>query len=399
MPSLSLRATAIESSRTIAMNQRARELKGAGIDIIDLTVGEPDFRPPRAVLEAASRAALSGADRYTPVAGLPALRAAAASDLHEDGGLPCRPEDIIVTPGAKNGLSTAILALINPGDEAIIPLPAWPSYAELVKLAGGLPVGLPTSPACGYKLTPDVLEAALGPRTRLLVLCSPSNPTGAVYSAAELEGLARSLERHPNVWILSDEVYRRIRYVPDVPSPASLPLFRDRCAVIRGLSKSHAMTGWRIGFVAGPERFIQACTAIQGQTVTCAAAISQLAGIAALAGDQAEAHAMVSAYEVRRRNFVAALGSIPGFEIALPDGAFYAYPEISGLLGRTWKGITLNTSDDVALFLLEEARVAVVPGSAFGDDSTLRLSFAAADDALSSAVTRIAQATTLLYGR
>jgi aspartate aminotransferase len=399
MPSISSRALAIEPSRTIVFNQRARELKAAGQDIIDLTVGEPDFRPPTAVLEAAAAAVLKGADRYTPVAGLPELRRAAADMYRLYKGLDYAPEQIVVSCGAKNGIANAMLALVNPGDEVIVPLPAWPTYTEMAKLAGGTPVTIPSDAASGYKLDPDRLKAALSTRSRLLVLGTPSNPTGAVYTLAELEALARVLEAYPDVWILSDEVYSRIRYVPEVPSPAVIPSLKDRCVIIDGLSKSHAMTGWRIGFSAAPAVVTNACVAIQGQTVTCAPGISQLAGIAALAGDQSPVDAMVAAYTARRSSFITSLRAVPGFIVPQPDGAFYAWPDVTGLFGASWKGKTLENVDDVAFFLLEEARVALVPGSAFGDPASLRFSFAASDTLLASAANRIAEAAASLHDR
>ena len=399
MPSISNRASAIQPSRTIAFNQRARELKAAGQDIIDLTVGEPDFRPPAAVLEAAAAAVIKGADRYTPVAGLPELRRGAADMYRQYKGLDYAPEQIVVSCGAKNGIANAMLALVNPGDEVIVPLPAWPTYTEMARLAGGKPVTIPSDAASGYKLDPDRLKAALSPRSRLLVLGTPSNPTGAVYTLAELQALARVLEDYPEVWILSDEVYSRIRYVPEVPSPAVIPSLKDRCVIIDGLSKSHAMTGWRIGFSAAPASVTAACIAIQGQTVTCAPGISQVAGIAALTGDQSPVDVMVAAYTARRTDFITSLRAVPGFIVPQPDGAFYAWPDVTGLFGLPWKGKAMENVDDVALFLLEEARVALVPGSAFGDPASLRFSFAASDALLASAANRIREAAASLHDR
>ena len=305
----------------------------------------------------------------------------------------------LVNSGAKNGIANAMLALVNPGDEVIVPLPAWPTYTEMAKLAGGTPITIPSDAASGYKLDPDRLKAVLGPKSRLLVLGTPSNPTGAVYTLAELQALARVLEAYPEVWILSDEVYSRIRYVPEVPSPAVIPSLKDRCVIIDGLSKSHAMTGWRIGFSAAPAPVTAACVAIQGQTVTCAPGISQLAGIAALTGDQSPVNAMVAAYTARRSSFIASLRTAPGFKVPDPDGAFYAWPDVTGLFGLPWKGKVLESVDDVALFLLEEARVALVPGSAFGDPASLRFSFAASDALLASAANRIREAAASLHDR
>ncbi len=399
MSVLSSRAAGIEPSRTIAMNQRARELSAAGRDIVDLTVGEPDFHPPANVREAATRAIAEGADRYSPVAGELPLREAVARKLLRDSGLSYPVTRILISCGAKSALSNALLALAGPGDEVLIPTPAWLSYAEMAKLAGAVPVFEPTSAADGYKLRPERLAAALTPRTRVLVLCTPSNPTGAVYSRAELEALAAVLASHPDVWIISDEVYERIRYVPEVPSPASLPRLADRVVIVGGLSKSHAMTGWRLGFLAGPKAVVDACVAIQGQTTTCASSISQRAGLAALDGDQAPVAAMAAAFRVRRDRAFARLSAVPGFKLGAPDGAFYLFPDVSALFGSEWRGVRIESSDDFCLYLLEEAGVALVPGSAFGDDACVRMSFAASDATIDQALDRIEAAVLALGNR
>lgn len=390
MPGLADRTRIIEPSRTIAMNQRARDLAASGLDIADLTVGEPDFHPPENVRSAAARAIADGADRYTPVAGYPELRQAVSRKLLRENGLSYPASQVMVSCGAKSCLANAVLALVGPGDEAIIPVPAWSTYSEIVKLAGGIPVFVPTSASGGYKLSPESLAAALTPRTRLLILCTPSNPTGAVYSRPELEALASVLEGAPETWILSDEVYERIRYVPEVPSPASIPSLAHRCAVVNGLSKSHAMTGWRIGFLAGPRPLVDACIALQGQTTTCASSISQKASLAALETDPSVIDAFVAAFARRRERAAAALRSIPGVSLVDPDGAFYLYPDFSSYLGTPWRGRSVASSDDLALFLLEEARAAFVPGSAFGPGAgeSVRISFAAADERIDAALGR-----------
>jgi aspartate aminotransferase len=439
MSTISSRARAVEPSRTIAFNQRARELKAAGRDIIDLTVGEPDFHPPRPVLEAAAAALVANptgmpagagaisagattagaattgattagaattgattagvakplaasADRYTPVPGLPELRSAAADWLSQGKGFPLKADDLLVTCGAKSGIATAMLALLDPGDEVLIPLPAWPTYAEMAKLAGGVPIGIPTAAQDGFRLDPERLRVAISPRTRMLVLCSPANPTGAVYNLAQLEDLASVLAGRPDIWVLSDEVYNTIRYVPDVPSPGIIPSLRERLVLIDGLSKSHAMTGWRIGFLWAPPTLAKACIAIQGQTITCAPAISQIAAITALRTDQSVLDTMVAAYANRRAFFCALLQQSPGLDVRLPEAAFYAYPGVTRLFGSVWQGKPIDSSDAVALYLLETAGVAVVPGSAFGDDGSMRISFAAADSLLEAAGQRIVEA-------
>lgn len=390
MPGLAERTRILEPSRTIAMNQRARDLAASGLDIADLTVGEPDFHPPENVRAAAARAIAEGADRYTPVAGHPELREAVSRKLLRENGLSYPASQVMVSCGAKSCLANAVLALVGPGDEAVIPVPAWSTYAEIVKLAGGVPVLVPTTAAEGYKLRPAALAAALSSRTRLLILCTPSNPTGAVFTRPELEALAAILERFPETWILSDEVYERIRYVPEVPSPASLPALADRCVVVNGLSKSHAMTGWRIGFLAGPRPLVDACIALQGQTTTCASSISQKASLAALETDPTVIDAFVAAFARRRERATAILRSIPGVRLVNPDGAFYLYPDLSSFLGAPWRGQTIASTDDLALFLLEEARAAFVPGSAFDPSArgTVRISFAAADERIDAALMR-----------
>lgn len=396
MSALSSRAAGIEPSRTIAMNQRARDLAATGRDIIDLTVGEPDFHPPAHVRDAAARAIAEGADRYTPVAGETVLREAVSRKLLRDSALSYPATQILVSCGAKSALYNTVLALAGPGDEVLIPTPAWLSYAEMARLAGASPQFLRTTASDGYKLRPEALAAAITPRTRVLMLCTPSNPTGAVYTRAELDALASVVARFPDVWIISDEVYERIRYVPDVASPASIPAIADRVIVVGGLSKSHAMTGWRLGFLAGPRPVVDACVAIQGQTTTCASSISQRAGLAALDGDQAPVAAMVAAFRARRDRACSRLAAIPGLKVRAPDGAFYLFPDVSAFFGSEWRGVRIESSDDFCLYLLEEAGVALVPGSAFGDDACIRMSFAASDAAIDSALDRIESAVAAL---
>lgn len=396
MSALSSRAASIEPSRTIAMNQRARDLAAAGRDIIDLTVGEPDFHPPAHVRDAAARAIAEGADRYTPVAGETVLREAVSRKLFRDSALSYPASQILVSCGAKSALYNTVLALAGPGDEVLIPTPAWLSYAEMARLAGASPLFLRTTASDGYRLRPEALAAAITPRTRVLMLCTPSNPTGAVYTRAELDALASVLARFPDVWIISDEVYERIRYVPDVPSPASIPAIADRVIVVGGLSKSHAMTGWRLGFLAGPRPVVDACIAIQGQTTTCASSISQRAGLAALDGDQSPVSAMAAAFRARRDRACGRLAAIPGLKASAPDGAFYLFPDVSAFFGSAWRSGRIESSDDFCLYLLEKAGVALVPGSAFGDDACVRMSFAASDAAIDSALDRIESAVAAL---
>jgi aspartate aminotransferase len=390
---LSARVRNLSPSRTIAMNQRARKLREAGVDVIDLTVGEPDFPTPEAVREAAKRAIDEGNNLYTPVAGYNDLREAVSRKLMRENGLDYPASLVMASAGAKHCLANALLALVDPGDEVILPAPHWVSYAELAKLAGGLPVSLPTLASEGYKLRPEALEAAITPRTKALVLCSPSNPTGAVYSAEELAALAAVLERHPRVWAVSDEVYEHIDYTgrPHA-SLASAPSLRDRTVLVNGVSKAYAMTGWRIGYLAGPAPLVKACVDLQGQMTTNASSIAQRAAFAALESGTSLIGGMQEAFRRRRALVLAGASALPGLELVEPEGAFYIFPDVSSYFGRKAGATAIAGSDDFAEYLLDEARVAVVPGSAFGDDRCLRLSFAASDARLAAALERMGEA-------
>jgi aspartate aminotransferase len=390
---LSARVRSLSPSRTIAMNQRARSLRESGVDVVDLTVGEPDFPTPERVREAAKRAIDEGNNFYTPVAGYGDLREAVSAKLRRENGLDYPASRVMVSGGAKHCIANALLALIDPGDEVVIPAPHWVSYTELVKLAGGIPLSLPTAPSEGYKLKPEALEAAMSPRTKALILCSPSNPTGAVYSRAELEALAAVLERRPRAWVLSDEVYEHIDYTgrPHA-SPAAIPALADRTVLVNGVSKSYAMTGWRIGYLAGPAGLVKACIDLQGQMTTNASSIAQRAALAALESGTSLIGGMLAAFRKRRDMVVRAARSLPGFSLAEPEGAFYIFPDVSAHFGKAWGGKAMKGSDDFAEFLLDEARVAVVPGSAFGEDSSIRISFASSDERLSAAFERIGEA-------
>jgi aspartate aminotransferase len=375
------------------MNQRARGLRESGVDVIDLTVGEPDFPTPAPVREAAKRAIDEGNNLYTPVAGYNDLREAVSAKLARENGLSYPASRVMVSGGAKHCIANALLALIDPGDEVVIPAPHWVSYSELVKLAGGVPVSLSTRASEGYKLKPEALEAATSGRTKALILCSPSNPTGAVYSARELSGLAAALERRPRAWVLSDEVYEHIDYTGSPhASPAAIPAIADRTVLVNGVSKSYAMTGWRIGYLAGPEALVKACISLQGQMTTNASSIAQRAALAALESGTTLIGGMLEAFRRRRDLVVAGARALPGFGLIEPEGAFYIFPDVSAHFGRVWGGRAIGGSDDFSEFLLEEARVAVVPGSAFGDDSSIRISFASSDERLADALERIGAA-------
>jgi aspartate aminotransferase len=390
---LSARARNLSPSRTIAMNQRARALKEGGADVIDLTVGEPDFPTPEPVREAAKRAIDEGHNFYTPVAGYNDLREAVSRKLSRENGLDYPASRVMVSAGAKQCVANALLALAGPGDEVVIPAPHWVSYAELVKIADGVPVSPPTRASEGYKLSAGALEAAIGPRTKALVLCSPSNPTGAVYSRAELESLAAVLERNPRVWVVSDEVYEHIDYTGrEHASPASIPSIAERTVLVNGVSKSYAMTGWRIGYLAGPADLVKACVDLQGQMTTNASSIAQRAALAALESGTSLIGGMLDAFRRRRDLVVGLARKLSGFDALEPEGAFYLFPDVSAHFGKKWRGKPIAGSDDFAEFLLEEALVAVVPGSAFGDDRSIRISFASSDEKLVAAFGRMGEA-------
>jgi aspartate aminotransferase len=394
---LSARVRYLAPSRTIAMNQRARELRAAGADVIDLTVGEPDFPTPGAVREAAKRAIDEGHNLYTPVAGYDDLRAAVTRKLARENGLAYQASEVMVSAGAKQCIANAILALVDPGDEVLIPAPHWVSYGELVRIAGGLPVSLPTRASEGYKLRAEDLERAAGDRVKAIILCSPSNPTGAVYSRPELEALAAVLERRPRIWVVSDEVYEHIDYTGNPhASLAAFPSLRERTVLVNGVSKSYAMTGWRIGYLAGPRTLVKACADLQGQMTTNATAIAQRAALAALDSGTSLIGGMLEAFR-RRRGLVCGLArELPGLALGEPEGAFYLFPDASAHYGKRWTASagerTISSSDDLAEYFLEAAGVAIVPGSAFGEDRCFRLSFASSDEKLAAGLKRMGEA-------
>ena len=391
MEELSARARGLVPSATIAMNRRARELAAAGRDVIDLSVGEPDFPTPPFVREAAKAAIDAGYSRYTPVAGYPELRDAVRRKLARENGLDYADPEVMVSCGAKHSIANVLLALVDPGDEVLIPAPYWVSYAELARLAGGIPVILPTRAAEGWKLDPATLKAALGPKSRVLVLCSPSNPTGAVYGAQELAALAAELEGADRLWVLSDEIYEHISMSGSHASPASIPSLRDRCALVNGVSKSYAMTGWRIGYLAAPETLVRACTDIQGQMTTNASSIAQRAAMAALDGGAAAVAEMAAAFRHRRGLALAAAAALPGSSIVPPEGAFYLFPDLSSHFGKSLGARKVLGSAGLCSLFLEEAGVATVPGAAFGEDACVRISFASSEEKVAEGIRRMAE--------
>ena len=394
---LSERINRLATSATLAMSQKSAELKAQGVDIINMSVGEPDFNTPDAIKTAAKQAIDDNWSRYSPVPGYLDLREAICEKLRCENGLEYTPAQIVVGNGAKQAVCNTLLALINPGDEVIIPAPYWVSYPDMVLLADGRPVFVAAPIEQDFKMTPAQLEAAITPRTRALILCSPSNPTGAVYSAEEMEGLAEVLRRYPDIVVIADEIYEHINYVGTHASIAACPGMKDRCAVINGVSKAYAMTGWRIGFVAAPLALAKGISKLQGQYTSGPCSISQKAAAFAFAADQTPVEEMRLAFERRKELIVRLAREIPGFEVNNPDGAFYLFPKISSFFGKTDGTTTIHDSNDFALYLLEAAHVAGVGGASFGDPDCYRLSYATSDENIVEAMQRIKVACARLH--
>lgn len=380
------------ASATLAMAAKATELKAQGIDIISLSLGEPDFSPPAHVLEAAHQALDGDYHKYTTVDGYRDLREAACRKFERDNGLSYTPEQIVVSTGAKQCLANLALVLIDEGDEVLLPAPYWVSYADLIRLAGGVPIEMPTSIESDFKINPEQLEAAITPRTKMLWFSSPCNPSGSVYSRSELEALAIVLRKYPDILIVADEIYEHIRFGCEHASIASIEGLYDRTITVNGVSKAYAMTGWRIGYMAAPVWIAKACTKMQGQITSGANSIAQRATIAALDAPIESIRYMVEEFEARRDLVLEGLGKIPGLKLNRPEGAFYIFADVSALLGQELRGKRINTTSDMAMYLLEEARVATVAGDAFGDSRCIRLSYATDQATLSEAVRRIAEA-------
>ena len=391
MTHISDRVQALAPSATLAMSQKSNELKAQGVDVINLSVGEPDFETPAHIKDAAKRAIDENYTFYTPVPGYMSLRKAVSEKLSRENGVSYAPEQIVVSNGAKQALCNVILATINPADEVIIPMPAWVSYVEMVKLAGGTTVEVQADITQDFKITPAQLEAAITPATRMILLCSPSNPTGSIYSREELQGLVDVLAKHPQILVLADEIYEHINFTGSFTSLASFPEIADRTIIINGVSKAYAMTGWRIGYCAAPQWLAKAVTKLQGQYSSNATSIAQKAAEAAYTGSQQCVAEMNKAFE-RRRNLVVELASqIPGLKVNCPQGAFYLFPEVSAYIGKTTpEGNTIGSSADLAMYLLEKGHVATVDGGAFGMEGYIRLSYATSDDNLREAMRRIA---------
>ena len=389
---LSTLVNRLAPSATLAMSQKSAELKAQGVDIINLSVGEPDFNTPDHIKEAAKKAIDENYSRYSPVAGYPALRKAICDKLKNENGLDYAPEQIVCSNGAKQCVCNAVMAIVSPGEEVIIPAPYWVSYPQMVLMADGKPVFVEATIEQDFKITPAQLEAAITPKTRAIILCSPSNPTGSVYNQAELEALAEVLRKHEGVYVISDEIYEHINYVGQHASIATCEGMKERTIVINGVSKAYAMTGWRIGFLAAPIELAKACSKLQGQYTSGPCSVSQMAATAAFAGLQQCVEDMRQAFE-RRKNLIVKLAKeVPGLEVNMPQGAFYLFPKCNSYFGKSNGTHTINNSTDFAMYLLEEAHVATVGGDAFGDPDCFRMSYATSDENIVEAIRRIKEA-------
>ena len=389
MEKISERVMALSPSATFAMSQKAADLKATGLDVISLSVGEPDFNTPDHIKEAAKKAIDDNFSFYTPVPGYLSLREAICRKLKRENGLDFTPAQIVVGNGAKQELCDVILSVVNKGEEVLIPVPAWVSYMEMVKIAEGVPVLIYAGPEQKFKVTPQQLEAAITPKTKAVLICSPSNPTGSVYSKEELQGLVDVLARYPDIIVIADEIYEHITYVGPTTSLASFPEIKDRVVVINGVSKAYAMTGWRIGYCAAPLPIAKAVSKLHGQYTSNCSSIAQKAAEAAYDGPQDCVEQMRQAFERRRDLIVGLAKQIPGFNVTVPDGAFNIFPEVSALFGKKAGDKVISSADDLAMYLLEEALVASVSGAAFGAPDCLRFSYATSDEKLIEAMGRV----------
>ena len=389
MAQLSDRLNRLSPSATLAMSQKSSEMKAQGIDVINLSVGEPDFNTPDHIKDAAKKAVDENYSRYSPVPGYPELRKAIVTKLQKENNLEYGLNEVLVSNGAKQCVCNAVMALVNNGDEVIVPAPYWVSYPQMVKLAGGTPVYVNAGFEQNFKMTPQQLEAAITPKTKMLILCSPSNPTGSVYSKEELKALAEVIRRHDDLYVLADEIYEHINYVGRHESIAQFDGMKERCIIVNGVSKAYAMTGWRIGYMAAPEWIIKGCNKLQGQYTSGPCSVSQTAAEAAYTLDQGCVEDMRLAFE-RRRNLVVKLAKeIEGLEVNVPEGAFYLFPKCSSFFGKHTDGYVINNATDLAMYLLEVGHVATVSGDAFGDPECIRFSYATSDDNLREAMRRI----------
>ena len=389
MAQLSNRLNRLAPSATLAMSQKSSEMKAQGIDVINMSVGEPDFNTPDHIKEAAKKAIDENYSRYSPVPGYPELRKAIVAKLKNENGLEYGINEILVSNGAKQSVCNTVMALCNDGDEVIIPAPYWVSYPQMAKLAGAEPVIVNAGFEQNFKMTPEQLEAAITPKTRMLILCSPSNPTGSVYSQEELDALAKVILSHEELYVLADEIYEHINYVGKHASIAKAEGMRERTIIVNGVSKAYAMTGWRIGYIAAPEWIVKGCNKLQGQYTSGPCSVSQKAAEAAYTMDQTCVETMRQAFQRRRDLIVELAKDIPGLEVNVPEGAFYLFPKCSSFYGMACGDKVINNSTVLAMFLLEEGHVATVGGDAFGDPECFRMSYATSDDNIREAMKRI----------
>ena len=392
MAQLSDRLQRLAPSATLAMSQKSSEMKAQGIDVINMSVGEPDFNTPDHIKEAAKKAVDDNFSRYSPVPGYPDLRKAIVAKLKNENGLDYTVNEVLVSNGAKQSVCNTVMALVNDGEEVIIPAPYWVSYPQMVKMAGGVPVIVEAGFDQNFKMTPEQLEAAITPKTRMIILCSPSNPTGSVYSKAELEALSEVIKKHEDLFVLADEIYEHINYIGHHESIAQFPGMKERSIIVNGVSKAYAMTGWRIGYIAAPEWIVKGCNKLQGQYTSGPCSVSQKAAEFAYISSQECVEQMRQAFERRRDLIVKLAKDIPGLEVNLPEGAFYLFPKCSSFFGKKSGDTVINNSSDFAMYLLETAHVATVGGDAFGDPECFRMSYATSDENIIEAMRRIKEA-------
>lgn len=392
MAKLSERLNRLAPSATLAMSQKSSEMKAQGIDVINLSVGEPDFNTPDHIKTAAKEAIDENYSKYSPVPGYPDLRKAIVDKLHRENQLDYEVAEILVSNGAKQSVCNTLMALVDEGDEVIIPAPYWVSYPQMVKLAGGNPTIVKTGFAQEFKISPTQLEAAITPKTKVIILCSPCNPTGSVYSQSELEGLAHVILKHEDLYVIADEIYEHINYVGKHESIAQFPGMKERTIIVNGISKAYAMTGWRIGYIAAPEWIVKGCNKLQGQYTSGPCSISQRAAIAAYTQSQACVEEMRQAFQRRRDLIVKLAKDIHGLEVIEPKGAFYIFPKCNYFFGKSTDGYYIKNSTDLSMYLLEKAHVATVGGDAFGEPNCLRMSYATSDENIQEALRRIKNA-------
>ncbi len=392
MAQLSDRLNRLAPSATLAMSQKSNEMKAQGVDVINMSVGEPDYNTPVHIKDAAKKAIDDNYSKYSPVPGYADLRKAIVAKLKNENGLDYSINEVLVSNGAKQSVCNTVMALVNPGDEVIIPAPYWVSYPQMVKLAGGIPVYIEAGIDQDFKITADQLEGAITEKTKMIIVCSPCNPTGSVYTKDELEELSEVIKRHDGMFVLADEIYEHINYIGVHASFAQFPDMKERTIIVNGVSKAYAMTGWRIGFIAAPEWIVKGCNKLQGQYTSGPCSVSQKAAEEAYIGSQQSVEDMCKAFERRRDLIVELSKDIPGLEVNIPNGAFYLFPKCSSFFGKSDGTHTINNSSEFALYLLEVAHVATVGGDAFGDPDCFRMSYATSDENIKEGLKRIKEA-------